>query len=380
VKVRVYSPSVKATNCKLFRNYQLVGMTKNPQYRGDTAELSFSTQLVPGKNILTAYCFLGTARTEVATATISCREQPAPVTRTAYIIAIGVNDYADPNMKLFFARADAELFTNELAVSLKSTGNYSEVTPILMRDSESTEKNVGAVLDQLRGKRLPNDVPEKFRFPTPHVQDAVYIYYAGHGAFLNQHFNLLLQDFNRDKMTGMLSDTSLREALIGTQASDLILIIDACQSGKIIGDVDERYGPFDSSTFAQTAYDKGVFMLLATQSLESARELSTYGHGLLTYSLIVRGLEGKAQADVDPTDGIVTAREFLSFPISDVPVLQRNLRMAIVEQTGRREADAPRLNMRGLTLDGEVPESIQQPRTFIPPPWVNADFIVRKTK
>ena len=117
----------------------------------------------------------------------------------------------------------------------------------------------------------------------------------------------------------------------------------------------------NSRGLAQLAYEKGMYILTAAQSYQAAQEVARIGHGLLTYSLVVEGLE-KSMADFEPHDGQVTIREWLDYSVYRVPQMQleaveqsrklgRNLSFGT---TSRAAGDAP----------PDDAENIQQPKMF----------------
>jgi uncharacterized caspase-like protein len=77
----------------------------------------------------------------------------------------------------------------------------------------------------------------------------------------------------------------------------------------------------NSKGLAQLAYEKGMYVLTASQSFQAAQEVSQLGHGLLTYALVTEGLD-KGAADDAPKDGQVIAREWLDYATRRVPLIQ----------------------------------------------------------
>jgi hypothetical protein len=54
-----------------------------------------------------------------------------------------------------------------------------------------------------------------------------------------------------------VSDIELEEALKPLDVDQLLLVIDACNSGQALYAVDERRGPMNTRGLAQLAYEKG---------------------------------------------------------------------------------------------------------------------------
>jgi len=99
------------------------------------------------------------------------------------------------------------------------------------------------------------------------------------------------------------------------------MIIDACNSGQALEAEEKRRGPMNSKGLAQLAYEKGMYILTAAQSYQAALEAAQLGHGLLTYALVEEGLKTPI-ADIEPKDGLLSAREWLDFATERVPQMQ----------------------------------------------------------
>jgi uncharacterized caspase-like protein len=114
----------------------------------------------------------------------------------------------------------------------------------------------------------------------------------------------------------------------------------------------------NSKGLAQLAYEKGMYVLTASQSFQAAQEVSQLGHGLLTYALVTEGLD-KGDADAEPKDGKVAAREWLDFATNRVPRIQLE-KMDEARKLGRT------LKF-GSGSRGDSPsdaDSLQHPRVF----------------
>ena len=135
-------------------------------------------------------------------------------------------------------------------------------------------------------------------------EDAIVLYYAGHGISIGDRYYLVPQDLPFDGLPsqlvekganalakGGISDLDLRDALSAEQASEAAIILDACQSGAVTGnEVVQRRGPMDSAGLRQFAWDKGIDILAASLSTQSAKEQSSIEHGVLTHALFNQGL------------------------------------------------------------------------------------------
>jgi hypothetical protein len=120
----------------------------------------------------------------------------------------------------------------------------------------------------------------------------------------------------------------------------------------------------NSRGLAQLAYEKGMYILTAAQSYQSALELSELGHGLLTYSLVMDGLE-KHKADDDPQDGRIFDREWLEYATTRTPELQ-------VETLRRPEA-------RALANSESGPSGAQRPKLFYRRELSSSPWVITET-
>src|SRR5439155_10765798 len=87
-----------------------------------------------------------------------------------------------------------------------------------------------------------------------------------------------------------ISDEELEQAVEGIDAGQMLLVIDACNSGQALEAEEKRRGPMNSKGLAQLAYEKGMYILTAAQSYQAAQEAARLGHGFLTYALVEEGL------------------------------------------------------------------------------------------
>ena len=96
-----------------------------------------------------------------------------------------------------------------------------------------------------------------------------------------------------------ISDQELERAFEPIDAGDLLMVLDACNSGQALESEEKRRGPMNSVGLAQLAYEKGIYILTAAQAYQAALEASDLGHGFLTYALVEEGLKN-GEADREP--------------------------------------------------------------------------------
>src|SRR2546421_12849873 len=117
-----------------------------------------------------------------------------------------------------------------------------------------------------------------------------------------------------------ISDEEIEAAVEGIDAGQMLLVIDACNSGQALESEEKRRGPMNSKGLAQLAYEKGMYILTAAQSYQAAQEVSELGHGLLTFVLVEEGLK-EMKGDRDGNREL-TEREWLDYAAARVPEKQ----------------------------------------------------------
>lgn len=330
-----------ARDVRLFRNGALVKVWRGDVLQGQTSTtLEANIAIVAGENRLAAYAFnRDNVKSKDATLNLTgagSLKRPG----TAYVLAIGVNAYSNTQYNLKYAVADAAAFGEEVRREQQQIANYEHVEVVSLLDEQATKVNILRALKRLAGTggAAPADEP-----PSPmsleklkgtQAEDAVFIYFAGHGTAHGQRFYLLPHDLGyagertRLNAAGLqmifdhgISDEELERAVEGIDADKLLMVIDACNSGQALEAEEQRRGPMNSKGLAQLAYEKGMYILTAAQSYQAAQEASQLGHGLLTYALVEEGLK-QAAADSDPKDGEVLVREWFDYASTRVPNMQ----------------------------------------------------------
>jgi Uncharacterized protein containing caspase domain len=317
---------------RLFRNGSLVRVFKGDVLKGQkSAVIETTLPITAGENQLTAYAFnRDNIKSADATLTVTGDEKLRRK-GTLYLLAIGVNTYANPQYNLKYAVADATEFGAELRKQQQRLQSYARVEIIALTDRNATKANITQKLASLSALAQP--------------EDGVVVYFAGHGTAQQNQFYLIPHDLgykgDRKNLTkeGLqsiiqhsISDRELEQAFAMIDAGQLMLVIDACNSGQALEAEEKRRGPMNSKGLAQLAYEKGMYILTAAQSYQAAMEASRLGHGYLTYALVEEGLK-KGAADHEPRDGTVGAREWLNYATERVPQMQEEkLQGRILEQ------------------------------------------------
>ena len=365
-----------ARDVRLFRNGSLLKVWRGDVLNGKAAvTLEEEITVVAGANRLTAYAFnKDNVKSKDSLLTLTGADslkRPG----TAYIIAVGVNEYANPQYNLKYAVADAESFGEQVRLGQKEVARFERVEVVPLINENATKANILSALKRLAGGLEPPSLkagPQTLTgLKRAEPEDTVIIFFAGHGTAQAQRFYLIPHDLgysgertrlNEQGLESILShsisDIELEEAVEGMDAGHLLLVIDACNSGQALEAEEKRRGPMNSKGLAQLAYEKGMYILTAAQSYQAALEAAQFGHGLLTYALVEEGLKTPI-ADSEPKDGILSAREWLDFATDRVPLMQeekmkqsRGFGVAIAFTEGEQNIADPEKR------------SVQRPRVF----------------
>ena len=363
-----------ARDVRLFRNGSLVKVWHGDVLKGQPGvTLEEEITITAGPNRLVAYAF---NKDNVKSKDAPLELMGADSLKrkgTAYIIAVGINQYTNEQYNLKYAVADAESFANEVRTRQNQVGMFERVEVVSLVNENATKANILSALKRLSGepgaptlKATGSDAPLKKIEP----EDTVIIYFAGHGTAQAQRFYLLPHDLGytgdrtklnekglQEILSHSISDLELEQMVEGLDAGHLLLVIDACNSGQALEAEEKRRGPMNSKGLAQLAYEKGMYILTAAQSYQAALEAAQLGHGLLTYALIEEGLK-TTNADTQPKDGVLIAREWLDFATDRVPLMQ---------EEKMKQARGVGVGIAFTEGEKEVPDqnrTVQRPRVF----------------
>ncbi len=343
-----------AQDVRLFRNGALFKVWRGDALKGHgSAMLEAQIPIVAGENRLTAYAF---NRDNVKSADANRLVMGSEALRrrgTAYILTVGVNRYSNPNYNLNFAVPDATDFSEELRQRQTALNRFAKIEVVSLFDQQATKANIIAAIEKLK---------------TTQPEDAVIVYFAGHGLAVEPRFYLIPHDLGyagkRESLTpaamkqvlrNSISDEELTSLFEGVGAGQLLMVIDACNSGQVLESEETRRGPMNSKGLAQLAYEKGISVLTASQSYQAALENKELGHGYLTFALIEDGLK-QMSADNRPRDGKVLLREWLDYAGDKVPRMQ--------EKKYQAERERILLRKKASQLKGRVKPEAQRPRLF----------------
>lgn len=268
---------------------------------------------------------------------------PAPATTGVqprlFVMAVGLNNYADPQFRLQFAVPDAEALANGLRKA--ATGLFSNVDVTLVRDADATSANLDKVFTALSKKVQPTDT--------------VVFFVAGHGKTVNGRYYFIPHAF---KIDGDRTKLEVVEAAVVKQgvaqeqwqtwfanisARRSILLFDTCESGSLI-DSDQVTKSIERGAASdRLAQATGRTIMTASASNQDAQE-GFRGHGLFTYNF----LEAIDKGDSDG-NGKVDLSELATYVYARVTSLsERIYRRRQVPQVKIASSNYPLANRTAL--------------------------------
>jgi WD40 repeat protein len=329
-------PIVSDQDLQLWRRQHQVNLNSK-----GNATITFRNIRLPRRSGLhqvqfTAYAFNSDRVKSLITPPYPFSLPPSPqaVSRTAFLLSMGVNANQSRNLDLDFAVSSAEKARSLLRSKLQA--DYQQIVEITLysdRDSDSdriksktaSKADLQAVLDLLAGRPVPlalrDEVDPRHQLRPATPDDAVVLFVASHGYADPQGiFYLMPYDTGQnwgvtedilnhclispdrsnsckqahDLMQHSVSSGDLTAWWNGIDAGQMVMILDTCHSGAVQGK-EFRPAPLGDPGFGQLSYDKGMIILTASQPTQTERGESVSGGEGRT--LLVDALDTVAQAN-----------------------------------------------------------------------------------
>jgi WD40 repeat protein/uncharacterized caspase-like protein len=355
VRVEVGNAPAGAKDVRLFRNGTLVQKWPDDVLKGSSSiTLETTVPIVAGDNRFVAYAFNSDDVKSLDDMVLVKGDASLARKGTMRILSMGVNVYTNTGFNLRYAVKDSREFTEELVRQQKALGTYDKFDIIPLTDEKATKKGILDAIASIAQRSEP--------------EDALVLFYAGHGIADKNRFYMIPHDIAWDGRradldesvipmiaSGGISDEELERSVEKIGVNQILLIIDACNSGQAIETPDNRRGPMNSRGLAQLAYEKGMYVLTAAKGEQDAKENTRLQNGFLTYALVQNGLK-EAKADVNG-DGKIRVREWFNYAVDRVP------------QIDQEESQTPEGIARGVEKEkkrkaGQKVLDFQRPRVY----------------
>ena len=224
-----------------------------------------------------------------------------------YALVIGISEYKDDDFTdLKFAHRDAELFAEYLYSPAGGSVPKSQVK--LLVNEQATVSNIYLAKRWLETEAKKNDL--------------VYFYFAGHGDVEGSIYKLgYLLAF--DTPFGNYLNNAIRiedfnimaNTLSVEKNANVILITDACRSGKLAGS-DNRGKTLIGEQLNKV--EKNEIRMASCEADQDSEENEVWGNGRGAFSyFLLNGLKGLA--DDGEKDGVITLQELSAYLAKKVP-------------------------------------------------------------
>lgn len=237
-----------------------------------------------------------------------------------FVLAAGINDYADQRFKLEKAVWDAQ----EIARGFKeaSASLYQSVEVKLLTDADVTQRKLDAAFGEFAAKAAAIDV--------------FVLYLAGHGKTVDGRYYFVPQDFT---IEGELTEQSINAAVKAKAISQeqwqrwfaqiparkSVMMFDTCESGTLADDETQQLQKGAANDRLVQATGRSI--LAASGGSQEALE-GYHGHGLFTYEVL--GAINDADGD---RNGTIEVNELAAYVYAEVSeVSQRVFKQRQVPQ------------------------------------------------
>ena len=244
-----------------------------------------------------------------------------PQDPSMYVVSIGTSNYNGERLDLNYADQDATLMAlaieaagsrlfskqEKLEIYCLSTANQDStgLENTKVQWSFANKQNIQTVLKSLQAKAKPADI--------------VVLYLSGHGLSYgtgadNQFYYLTHEIQSEDMLSSAdtrqkytVSSGELTEWMTAIPALKQVLVIDACNSGKVVEELTSNTRNLNSSQIRALDRMKdrtGMFVLSGSAADKVSYEASEFGQGLLTYAILqgMRGVATRQTADGNYVD------------------------------------------------------------------------------
>jgi hypothetical protein len=261
----------------LFHNGARLAAGGQTRQEGKTAHVTFDVSLIEGLNQLRATASSADGTWEAEPAEIVLQYEVAGAKSRLYLVAVGINRYADANMNLRFAANDARAITE--LFRRRGQAIYEQVQVVPLVDRDATQIGVREALRRAAGQTRP--------------QDTLLVFLAGHGIMIGQRYYFLPQDLNYPveqledgiRQHGLPAD-ELSDYLGNAKALKRVMILDTCASGGALVALAKGRSFALRGAIERLSRAQGVFTIAAASARGEAQESDELGHGALSYALL----------------------------------------------------------------------------------------------
>jgi WD40 repeat protein len=227
---------------------------------------------------------------------------------TLYVLAIGISNYKDNNVRLRFAAKDADDFV--ALANAQVGGLYEKVITHppngSLRDGEATRD---AILDEL----------DWIMKAVTNTNDVAMVFLSGHGITTpDQHYRFLPYDYDSGRVERTtISDSELKDYLTKIGGKK-IFFFDTCYSGAVLpGKTTTTQPNVDKFANDLKAAENGIVVFTSSTGNELSLERDEWNNGAFAKA-VVEGLHGAAARPEVPVIMISDLEGYVSRRVKDL--------------------------------------------------------------
>lgn len=242
-----------------------------------------------------------------------------------YAVVIGTAEYNGDRLDLSYSDQDASAMAKALQTSASGLFEDRVNIQLLNTDPSSGSKIATKANIQAAFQNFAQEAK---------AQDILIVYLSGHGVNYGSSETAQFYYLTKDIFSEDLSDPEIRNQYaistneLTTWINDIpaqkqVMILDACNSGKVVEDLLIAQKELNSTQIRALDRMKdrtGMFILAGSAADKASFEASQYGQGLLTYSLL-SGMSGLALTD----DKRIDVMKLFQYSRDQVPQLAKDI-------------------------------------------------------
>jgi WD40 repeat protein len=242
-----------------------------------------------------------------------------------FILAIGISQYHQPDLRLVFPDHDAEKFAG--AMQAQRGKLYSDVVSKVIVDADATGAAIRAGLDWLGSQKAADDVGVLFL--------------AGHGVETpDSNYFFAPADFDpaRPRETGV-DYKAIRSAVdkLSTAGNKVLMFVDTCHAGAALGPhLTASNGLALATMLSRPEY--GIIVLSGSKGDQLSYEDPRWGDGAFTAALLEGIMQGKADA---AQTGEITMLNLVGFVTQRVRAMTQQKQDPVLLMPGGSIVDFP---------------------------------------
>jgi WD40 repeat protein len=299
------------------------GVSGLPAGSGPEREVKRTLALDPGENQIEviAYEAHNLLASLPARATIVVKAPTDAVKPKLYLLAIGINAYADKGgaspatsgsfPPLSLAVSDAKAFAAEMRKA--GAGHYGEVVAVEALDTDAASASLDRTIEQMSARINP--------------RDTFVLFAAAHGISKHGRFYLIPQDYQGGNDPEALASRAISQERLQDwvgnriKARKAVIFLDTCESGALVSGYTKSRtdAPASEAAIGRLHEATGRPVLTAAASGKPAYE-GYKGHGVFTFAV----LDGLRHGDSNG-NGMIELSELVAYVQGQVPKFSAEL-------------------------------------------------------